>query len=738
MSDSDPPPGDIVFYDDYLPAIPAATYTVTVSHRIDIAGAAIPAHTRTVEVAGPRFALADDDVHSVHPPDQSSGHFSHELPQIVLSRRVIPWEREVGEDPPSDQPRRPWLALLLLEQDEIVRSSPPEGMPAKDLIVAAPNVVPPSLVVNDDEKTLICRTIEISGDLFLRLAPRLDELAYLAHCRNADVSGKADLGLVESGWFSVVVANRLPRAATAQEPAGVAHVAHLVSMEGWDKVIAANHLPSGCDVRLVSLASWSFKCLDDLAETFAGLAGAVAETAHSDGKDVLLRLPLHGQDSATQARLDAGFVPTAYRTRTGDETIAWYRGPLSPTVAAAANEPDTGAAGQPIVYVAGDGMFDLSLAAAWQLGRSLAIADAGFIDALVALRLNGRRLVDRLAAFKETGTPLPAKLPDVNAANPAIERMFKALTGGLAGHVAAAAQSGVVGSSTPGTALPVPPIEVIRGLFQDAQAIPLMTEQAGLDAGPIAAWLARLRLLRGVPFDYLVPRAEMLPVERLRLFTLDPAWIAALVNGVFSLAGGSSLDASYLAVARPIVEAQVQANLAALAQGADTSAAQLSGILLRSDLVGAFPGLTIRPFRNETLLPILRIEQLSGSVMLCLFLGLADRIELCEPREGLRFGVDENRNVVIRQLTGDRIGAIVPGADPNLPKTLALAPEGFPGGGNLRAGSDRVLAIADALAPALATACGVSKIGPAQFALLMVNAPERAVFKPSPVPAEGG
>lgn len=737
MSESDPPPGDIAFYDDYLPAIPAATYTVTVSHRIDIAGAAIPDHRRTVEVAGPRFALAPEDIHSVHPPDQSSGHFSHELPQVVLSRRVIPWEREVGADPPPGEPRRPWLALLLLEDGEIVGSSPPEGVPAGELATTPANVVPPSLIVNDDEKAVLCRTIDIPGDLFLRLAPKLDELAYLAHCRNADTGGKADLALVESGWFSVVVANRLPRAAAGDEPAGVRHFVHLISMEGWDQVVASETVPAGADVRLVSLASWSFRCLPDLAETFAGLAGALTRNAENDGPDALLRLPLHGQDAATQARLDAGFVPTAYRTRTGDETIAWYRGPLAPVIAAAANGPDTGSAGQPVSYVAGDGMFDLSLAAAWQLGRNLGIADAGFIDALATLRLNGRRLVDRLAAFKETGTALPADLAGVNAANPAIARMFQALTGGLAGHVAAAAQGAELGPAAPAGPLPVPPLDVMRGLFEDAQAIPLMTAQAALDAGPVAAWLTRLRLLRGVPFDYLVPRAEMLPVERLRLFALDPAWIDALVNGVFSLAGGSSLDASYLAVARPVIEAQVQAGLAEIAGGADVGAGQVSGVLLRSDLVASFPGVTFRAFQRGMLLPMLRIERLSGAVMLCLFLGMADRIELCEPREGLRFGVDDNRNIVIRQLAGDTVGAPQPGTDPHLPKTISLAGDGFPGGGNLRPGQDRVLAITGALAPALAAAAGVSGIGPAQFALLMINAPERAVFEPSRPPVQG-
>ena len=49
--------------------------------------------------------------------------------------------------------------------------------------------------------------------------------------------------------------------------------------------------------------------------------------------------------------------------------------------------------------------------------------------------------------------------------------------------------------------------------------------------GELRRFLARLRLLHGVPFCYLVPDAELLPPESIRFFYLDRAWTDALVQG---------------------------------------------------------------------------------------------------------------------------------------------------------------------------------------------------------------
>src|SRR5215216_4689748 len=48
-------------------------------------------------------------------------------------------------------------------------------------------------------------------------------------------------------------------------------------------------------------------------------------------------------------------------------------------------------------------------------------------------------------------------------------------------------------------------------------------------------WLARLRLLYGVPFNYLVPDSRLLPVESVRFFYIDRNFTDRLVDGALSV-----------------------------------------------------------------------------------------------------------------------------------------------------------------------------------------------------------
>src|SRR5579863_1603876 len=49
------------------------------------------------------------------------------------------------------------------------------------------------------------------------------------------------------------------------------------------------------------------------------------------------------------------------------------------------------------------------------------------------------------------------------------------------------------------------------------------------------SFLSLLRLLVGVPFDYLVPDARLLPDESIRFFYLDRSWTDRLVDGAIAV-----------------------------------------------------------------------------------------------------------------------------------------------------------------------------------------------------------
>ena len=51
----------------------------------------------------------------------------------------------------------------------------------------------------------------------------------------------------------------------------------------------------------------------------------------------------------------------------------------------------------------------------------------------------------------------------------------------------------------------------------------------------MSAWFYDLSILKGVPFNYLVPDERMLPKESLRCFWIDPFWVRCLLDGALSI-----------------------------------------------------------------------------------------------------------------------------------------------------------------------------------------------------------
>ena len=132
-----PPPGQMVLFDDILSPLEDNTYRVTVETDVSIDGAAAPVDPNAnplskqsfFTIQGPRFQLAQTEVVGVFPPRNGHGSFSETVPHIVLSRRTLPWERPLdpankipapmvqpGDAPPPAAPP-PWLALLVFEEE---------------------------------------------------------------------------------------------------------------------------------------------------------------------------------------------------------------------------------------------------------------------------------------------------------------------------------------------------------------------------------------------------------------------------------------------------------------------------------------------------------------------------------------------------------------------------------------------------------------------------------------------
>ncbi len=200
-----------------------------------------------------------------------------------------------------------------------------------------------------------------------------------------------------------------------------------------------------------------------------------------------------------------------------------------------------------------------------------------------------------------------------------------------------------------------------RGLYETDVGVPPETDE-------LLAWLARLRLLNGVPFAYLVNDAQLLPPESIRFFYLDRNWTDAAVDGALSVGTITSRDRTQLQSVYTGLRDDIDATERQLfqsrtgAQVTEGEAEVATGLLLRSRAVSGWPGLHVHAYRGpgpQDELGIMRIERLAPAVLLALFDGLPRYVTITEPRQGIQFGVDpkpgedDRRIFRVRDATGD-------------------------------------------------------------------------------------
>jgi len=90
------PPGSFALYPFAEPPVPAGSYVLG-GNVTGMPGDVQPLGAQ-VQVTAPRYALPPDQILSTFPPAGAQGAFGSRLPQIVLRRRTLPWERSPDLD----------------------------------------------------------------------------------------------------------------------------------------------------------------------------------------------------------------------------------------------------------------------------------------------------------------------------------------------------------------------------------------------------------------------------------------------------------------------------------------------------------------------------------------------------------------------------------------------------------------------------------------------------------------
>jgi hypothetical protein len=597
-------------YDNYKAPLAAGAYRFVLQQTV-IVGDEPERHyyrDQSLEIVAPRYLIDPDEVHAFFPPAGGVAEYQNVLPHVILRSRNLPWERTLWDG----EKREPWLALLVLSEEDIttgravikngtVADLQPQGpddlntdfakLDTWTRLELGESVVLPKFTRKEDANTPV-RLLDLDLKLFLQLCPRRDDLPLLAHIRQVDTANKVPLEMVANGEFSVLVANRFPQKGP--------NTVHLISLEGWDNLIGKSpqqNLPA-TRVRLITLANWTFICDSTGRDTFAGLMSQLRKSSNVFG----IKLPAPTTHAHVNEALARGYVPLDYKPLDSTTAMAWYRGPLSP-LRRHRNTKTFLRADEALIFDDQTGVMDVSYAAAWELGRLLALSSPAFSKGMrlfVESYQNSVEFTNQLNSFLQ--------------------------------------------------------------LHSAAFTEPQKNEQVAI-ATDLIEWLARLVMLYPVPFHYLIPHASLLPPESVRFFHLDDNWIDALLDGALSLAA-RVLPADQDITARNDLQLALskivyQYRLRLQGQNPEWKPQETymeipkSGFLLRSSIVTNWPGIEVTATSSgapdQTMPNIVRFDEVADGVLFCLARGSLDQLVFREPREGLTFGVSSKGEVEFGQ-----------------------------------------------------------------------------------------
>ncbi|MGZ8377905.1 MAG: hypothetical protein ACXW0Z_11785 [Gemmatirosa sp.] len=311
--------GKFVLYTRIEPPLEAGDYRLTARQILAASGpegaldeddlriAELPTHFR---VRSPRFQLPPDQVLSTYPPANSEGAYGMRLPQVVIKRRTLPWERLLS----PTRRGTPWLALVLVAEGEA-------ELKTNEKVA---DCVSPGVVLDGAPDVEVGHTLVVRRSVVHKIFPTQLDVPLLAHAREVDIHDTELMMGDDDGFLAVVIANRLPlpgKDARGNE-APVKYLACLVNLEGqFERLLerAPEPAPFTLHPFVVASAHLSVASHDHLAMGASPIAPPAGVGPFAGGLAVAGGLaPQSDAASAAAAAALAGATVIAPRTVTHD------------------------------------------------------------------------------------------------------------------------------------------------------------------------------------------------------------------------------------------------------------------------------------------------------------------------------------------------------------------------------------------------------------------------------------
>lgn len=310
-------------------------------------------------VAGPRFAISTENIHSAYPAAGSCADYTSAFPHISFKRATLPWEVRMSLREKS------WLALVLFHEEDPLTV---EEMRLGDFV--------PALEELYDANQLI-RVVHVP----VELQPVSNDLQ--CHVRQL-ITGKQSPE--ETAW---VVANRFPKAGK--------NTVHLISLAD-----------SSGENRFLSVYSWQFECKKE--------RGGFKEAVQN-----LHAAPFQLTPGENHNRIyERGLVPLPHFLKQGQKTLSLYQSPLAPyfpgrLLLQSGKMPAYSYRRVEWEKLDTDSvMANVSYAAAFYLGQMLTIANKQVSQAIFRWKRQFYQLRKKAFLEEETGKKAPEILDEMN------------------------------------------------------------------------------------------------------------------------------------------------------------------------------------------------------------------------------------------------------------------------------------------------------------------------------------
>ncbi|WP_377189717.1 hypothetical protein [Ruegeria meonggei] len=225
--------GRFFLYDSIVPALEAGKYRLQGDLKIeaeedgvDVDELAVRPLQTHFNVTAPRLKLPPDQALMTFPPANSEGAYEARLPQIVLKKKTLPWDRKAAPDETAfgDQitsERTPWLALVVIAEGE---GQIEHDIPWQDCVSEGVDLP-------GDKDVPTATRLSVPVSVVRNVFPTVEDLPLLTHVREVNIDDTEAAMGDDDGFLAVVISNRMPQF-DRENCRPKAYTACLINLEG--------------------------------------------------------------------------------------------------------------------------------------------------------------------------------------------------------------------------------------------------------------------------------------------------------------------------------------------------------------------------------------------------------------------------------------------------------------------------------------------------------------------------